>query len=255
MKTVWNIVSFLAVVHLMALVLFSAWLWQSGRLDRTRIESVREMFSLTIEEAEQRAREAEQEAERLKLEAEHEASRKYPPLSSSALLAQVSQVQEVERLALRRLQNERAALAGQMESVMARLAAREAQLESNRTQWVEAIEAERARRADEQFAKTVLQYQSLPAKQGKSMLLELIQADQMDQAVAYLDAMNVRAASKILSEFKTEAEIQLATELLERLRTFGLPTEDSQDSANADARHTARNPARPAAPGSRADAG
>ena len=40
--------------------------------------------------------------------------------------------------------------------------------------------------------------------------------------MVYLDAMNQRAAGKVLAEFKTDQENKLATELLERIRTLGL---------------------------------
>jgi len=36
MRTVWNIISFLAVVHLLAVALFIGWLWQSQRLSAER---------------------------------------------------------------------------------------------------------------------------------------------------------------------------------------------------------------------------
>ena len=70
-------------------------------------------------------------------------------------------------------------------------------------------------------------------KQGKRMLVELVNLNQMDQAVAYLHAMNARAASKILKEFKTDPEIALATKLLERLRTFGKEGDAARMTASA----------------------
>ncbi len=44
--------------------------------------------------------------------------------------------------------------------------------------------------------------------------------------------MNPRLAGKVLKEFKTEEENRLATELLERIRTLGLP--DGQAGADED---------------------
>ena len=52
MKTLWNIVSFLAVVHLLAVVMFVGWLWKSGRLDEARVGELREMLAMTIPEVE-----------------------------------------------------------------------------------------------------------------------------------------------------------------------------------------------------------
>jgi hypothetical protein len=86
------------------------------------------------------------------------------------------------------------------------------------------IRTEGQRKVDEQFLQTVKQYEQLTPKQGKQMIVALVNQKQTDQAVAYLDAMSPRAASRILKEFKTESEIALATELLEKLRTFGVQT-------------------------------
>jgi hypothetical protein len=95
----------------------------------------------------------------------------------------------------------------------------------------------------------VRQYEQVPPKQGKRMIMELVVMGQVEQAVAYLDAMNVRAAGKILKEFKTDEEIKLATELLEKLRTFGskpseqgVPATTSASNA-ATANHPDRQPA------------
>ena len=66
---------------------------------------------------------------------------------------------------------------------------------------------------------------------------------QLQQAVAYLDAMKPRAASKILKEFKSPSEIVLATELLEKLRTFGLGTVEPKEPGNDDAGDISENSA------------
>jgi hypothetical protein len=64
------------------------------------------------------------------------------------------------------------------------------------------------------------------------MLTALIAEGNLQQAVAYLDAMNSRIAAKIIGEFKTAPETELAKDLLEELRTFGVLDADSQDSSN-----------------------
>ena len=40
MRFLWNIVSFLAVVHLLALLMFVGWLWRTDRLDSQRVRAV-----------------------------------------------------------------------------------------------------------------------------------------------------------------------------------------------------------------------
>lgn len=73
----------------------------------------------------------------------------------------------------------------------------------------------------------------MPPKLAKQMIQQLVHDQKIEQAVAYLDAMDGRAAKKILSEFKTAEEIDLATELLERLRTLGTPSEGTTEPRHA----------------------
>jgi hypothetical protein len=233
MKTAWNIISFLAVVHLLAILLFAMWLWQSDRLDAERVQVLRETFSPTVTEARliamERSKLLEEEREREEMEKRLSQS----PMAAPALLERVDQLEELERRTLRRIEDARRFHNDQFVQAMVEIEQRERELEQARAAWEQSVAEERARREDEQFAKTVLQYESAQPRQGKNMMMELIAEGQMDQAVAYLDAMNPRAASKILGEFRAEHEIQLATQLLERLRRFGLDAELEQESGHA----------------------
>ena len=53
MKTLWNVLAFMAVVNLLAMAGFVGWLWQSQRLSVDRLEQVRELLKLTIPEQEE----------------------------------------------------------------------------------------------------------------------------------------------------------------------------------------------------------
>ena len=76
--------------------------------------------------------------------------------------------------------------------------------------------------------------ESQQPKQAKTMIVELVGTGKMDQAVAYINAMDDRKRGKLLGAFKSPAEQKLATELLEQLRTFGRPADGSDDAGNAD---------------------
>lgn len=240
MKSAWNVVSFLAIANLLALAMFVTWLWQSDRLSVDRIHALRELFALSIPDAELAAIAAAEEAQ-MRREADiAEGRRLNPPLPSEVHISQINRYEEIEHRTLRRIEQEKVMLRDQIATAQKRLDERVAQFEQDRRLWLETIEAERQRRADEQFAKTVRLYEGVRPRQGKEMLMELIAAGDMDQAVAYLDAMNTRAANRIIGEFKTEAENRLATELLEQLRTFGVPDVDVQEAPETtDARNLA----------------
>lgn len=233
MKTMWTIVSFLAVVNLLALLLFVGWLSMSGRLNAHRVEEIRWMLAMTVAEAEAQAEEAERDAAAERKAMEEEIRRLSPPVSSEVRIEQISRMEEMERRAHRRLDDERRLRLADIERAADNLESRKAEFEASRHAWNEQIRAEIERRRDEQFAKTVIQYESVPPRQAKNMMLELIRDGEMDQAVAYLDAMNARNAAQIIQEFKADEELRLATELLERLRSFGVPAEVAQETSNA----------------------
>lgn len=61
MRSIWSTLRFLAVVNMLAILLAIGWLYQSGRVDRDRLERVRDLFGPTI--AEQRSSEEQQVAQ------------------------------------------------------------------------------------------------------------------------------------------------------------------------------------------------
>ena len=235
MRTAWNTVSFLAVVHLLALAMFVGWLWNSKRLDGQRLIAVRDVLAVTIPQERAAAAEAaaEVQAQRKRLEEQERVSD--PPITSAAAVRVAADREDVNRQLGGRVAHEAKLLRERLAQQGQELSRREAEFEARQQAWREAVQDEQRRRSDEQFAKAVKQLESLKPKQAKTMIVQLIKDGKMEQAVAYLDAMNRRAASKLLNELKTDQESQLATELLERLRTFGLGADAAGVSGNADA--------------------
>ena len=232
MKTLWNIVSFLAVVHLLALIMFVGWLWKSGRLDSARIDELREMLAMTIPEAQAAAATAAGEAALRHQEMAAENLRQNPGLPSGLRVRAITDARQSEQRAVRRLSDVKAELARQMAQAQARIDEQRDALESKRRTIDGGAAGERERRSAEQLRKTVKLLESLPPKLVKRQIIELVNSGSKDQAVIYLDAMNQRIAGKVLAEFKTDQEIKLAKELLERVRTLGRP--DGQASAPTD---------------------
>ena len=107
MRSLWNIISFLAVVHLLALIMFMIWLWQSQRLTTQRLDRVREMFSISASEeragAEKALKDADDQRQR-----DAEALRKNdPPLDSASQVQHISLIRMQEEQARRRLDDEK----------------------------------------------------------------------------------------------------------------------------------------------------
>jgi hypothetical protein len=235
MKTIWNIVSFLAVVHLLALATFAVWLWHSDRLDGARVQQVRELFSMTIPEAQVAAKRAQTQVKAELEERKEMAFRADPPFSSAAAIEIGSQVTRHTEQEIRRLEDAKQRRLAQLAESQRLFEEEEAASKARVELWEKTAAAEWKRQEDEQFAKAVKLLESQQPKQSKAMIVELVGAGKMDQAVAYINAMDERKSKKLIGAFKTPIEQKLATELLEQLRTFGLPADDPDDAGNADA--------------------
>jgi hypothetical protein len=107
--------------------------------------------------------------------------------------------------------------------------------EKRQKDWEASIAADKRRETDEQFRKAVRLVESMPPKQARAWILELVGSGKTETAVAYLDAMTGAKASNLLKSFKGEEEVKVATELLERLRMLGLESE-----ARAERNHGAK---------------
>ncbi len=101
------------------------------------------------------------------------------------------------------------------------------QLDADKAQFAkDKAEFERARQAvvqtegNAQFKKALATLEGLKPDKAKTMLQQLIDTKQVDQVVAYLNAMQERTRTKVVDEF-IKADPKVATDLLERLRTRG----------------------------------
>jgi hypothetical protein len=222
MRTLWNVVSFLAVVHLLALLMFAGWLWRTQRLDGARIQELRSILSTTAGETRRRERDAALEAEWIRKQQEDEARRRTPPLPSGENVSVQQRTQQAAQLASRHVDDTRQQLQRQIDLTAQQLREQRAEVEAQR-QALAGDAAAAAREEQQQMDRAVKLLESLPPKQAKMRLIELCRTGRMDQAVAYLNAMRERSAAKVLAEFKTDLDNPLATELLERIRTLRLP--------------------------------
>jgi hypothetical protein len=222
MKTAWNIVSFLAVVHLLALLMFAGWLWHTDRLDGSRVAELRALFAPTLTEARAAVEQADLDAEARLVQQAEQARRQDPPLPASDRVARLSAARQEDERAEHHLDLVRRQLLQQFDIAAQQLEDQRGALDAERQGFEQGVGADQQQRHTSQLTKAVKLLESLPPKQAKQKIVELVQSGKEDQAVVYLDAMNQRAAGKVLAEFKTDQENKLATELLERIRTLGL---------------------------------
>ncbi|MAE61553.1 MAG: hypothetical protein CMJ49_09380 [Planctomycetaceae bacterium] len=220
MKSFWQVISLLSVIHVIAALGFVGYLAATNRINRDRLEQSAEIFRLTVAEQLQ----AEQQAQ---LEADAAAD----PASTDKLTDFMSTEQRLD--ADRRQQSiARQQIALARSDIQSRAQSVELAREQLQRQQLQFIERQRAfdqrvqewqlARSDEGFKQAVALYEQLPPKQVKLMFNALIDdAADIDQVVQYLAAMQPRKASAVLSQFKQPSEARRAAELTERLRNAG----------------------------------
>ncbi len=221
MRRLWLVAATLAVANVLGLGFFVAWLAASDRLDMDRLREARAIFVRTRAEAEARAEREAREAEAQAEEAEAAAREGLPPITAEQRMRIIRDYAELINQRTERTRRETQDLIDTMMAQQARLAHAREELEADQAAF------ERMRReisdlvGSEQFEKTLRIYETVKSDVAADMMRELIAQGETDQVVAYLDAMNARNASAIVSEFEA-GDPELAADLLERLRVHGL---------------------------------
>lgn len=239
MKTVWNILSVLAVANLLAILGFVGWLKSTERLDLTRVRAVKEALVETIPA--QQAREAEaaaaKEAEAKLLAAKAKESK--PPMTAQEKLAVRLEATELDTQRYKKLQSDIEAMQTNLRAQAERLNAERAAFEAEKSSFAALRKEIETKTADEQFKKTLAALEGMDTKNAVQTLQELLAgagaaagtaggANPTDPAVSgedrvmrYLNAASPSKRNEILNALgKTQP--QLAAKLLERLRTYGV---------------------------------
>jgi hypothetical protein len=225
-KTIWTILSIVAVANLLALGGFVGWLAGTDRLDASRARAVREMFSITRAEQAKREEEARAAEEAARAQAEAEARAGRAPLTAAEKLAARGESTELDVQRAERLRREIADLRAQLARDISDLERQRADLQQREQAFASLVESGRAKLEDEQFQKTLGVLSALKPAQAVTMLRVMLSPEQgagysesgMVTVVSYLDAMEDKVRTKIIGELAND-DPGLATQLLERLRT------------------------------------
>lgn len=223
MKSLWLIISALALANVLAVGGVVGWLAATDRLSKDRVHRIREMLAkpIAVEEQERLAAEAaakqqaEDRARAIRLAA--------APVPAAAQIAAERDEAELAHQRMLRRQREIDDLGAQLVRRQDDLDQRERALQ----QRIAAFEAEKQRYLEiegaEQFRAALETLEGLKAKEAKALLGTMLDQGQGEQVVAYLSRMDDRKRSAIVSEFARE-QPSLAADLLERLRTRGVAT-------------------------------
>jgi hypothetical protein len=221
MKTIWSILSVAAVANLIALAGIIAYLSATGRLDGDRLREVRQLFTQTTAQRAEQAKLAGEKAVIDAAAAKEQAKVGTPPITAGDAMDLKLQQSQIDAARIESLKREVQILQETLARQKAALDSERVAFEKQKKDFELARETVQKTESDEQFRKALATIEGLKADKAKAALQTLIDQQQTDQAVSYLNAMQERTRTKILDVF-IKADPKVATDLLERLRTRGV---------------------------------
>jgi len=233
MKRLLTAFAALASINLLGILGAVGWLAATQRLDRARVDAIREILHEPVPVEEARL-EAEQQAVESGAVAEETPLPTTPPMGSEQLVSLRQEQGQADEFRTQRRERENASLSMTTRIELQRLDERRAAFERERDAFQAMREQIAAVQGDEQFQAALSVLTTVKPDKAKAMLQEIIDGRAgsvgvegasgmlgLDRAVAYLDEMDETVRGKVMAEF-VEDSPTLAAELLERLRTFGL---------------------------------
>ena len=217
MKKLWNILVLALAVNFVALLAGVGYLYQSKRLDRDRVRTIREMLfpppaAAADAATTQPSATGATTQPVLKLEELLAAHTGRPAAEQAQFLQRTFDSRMAE---LDRRQRDVEALHDLVRNAEAKLAEDRGQFEAKLAA-LEAREQEAARlAADKGFQDSLKLYGTMKPKQVKEVFATLPD----DVVVRSLRAMESRDASKVIKEFKSPAELERLKVLMERVRS------------------------------------
>lgn len=242
MRRLFSVLSVLAIAHLLGLLGVVAWLAATERLNGERIESIREILHRPIPQEEAARRKASQEQQTgpppQGVEAEPPPPRT-PPLPAEHLVGLRLELRQSDEFRAQRMAREAHDLARTLLLERRRLDQERAAFEAERAAFERKLGEIAAIEGDEQFKAALSVLRQVKPAEAKQMLQQIIdgagapspageapELSGIERAVAYLDALGSMERGEIMSQFVKDSP-ELAAELLERLRTFGLMADAS----------------------------
>ncbi|MCK4871290.1 MAG: hypothetical protein KAS72_01050 [Phycisphaerales bacterium] len=228
LKPLVTIISVMAVINLLAMLLSVGWLWQSDRLNADRIDVIRELFAETTTAEQQRLDEEQAEADATQARTEAEAIANRLPMTAEAQLAHMQVASELDQLNIQHMKGDAEVLQRALDNKLRELEREREALSEKVQAFEEMVTRTREIQESEQFEKTLAIYQGLEPKEVKSIWKTMIGRGEIDVVVSFLNAMQTRKATAVISEIQKD-DPTLAEQLLERLRTHGFAVASPED--------------------------
>jgi hypothetical protein len=269
MKALMNGLIVIAIANLIAIAAFIGWLATNDRLDMDRVRKLRQMVSQTITDEKAKAAADAAAVAVAKSTAEQAAKAAQVPLTASEQLSARLEATELDKERLARLKREVENLQRRLAEQNTLVAQGRAALESDRKKFQQMTVDELEKTKSEQFQKALGVLSSLKPAAAKTMLTRMLEGaaddfsqpaaspatpataangspasppaatpERVQRVVLYLDAMEERVRTKVMTEFAKDDPV-MASRLLNELRDKGKlaapaapPARAAADTAN-----------------------
>src|ERR1051325_2981047 len=213
MKKLLNVLTLTLAINFLLVAGFVAWLSHDGRLDRGRITAIKDiLFPAPPPEVPTSQPVTDQLAQpTLKLE---ELLAKTAGRPAAQQLDYIQKSFDSQMPQLDRAQRELSDLNQQVEQARAKLNDERKALDEKEKKLADREQQSQRLASDQGFQNSLSLYETLPAKQVKTIFMGLEDAT----VIQYLQAMESRTAAKITKEFKSPEESERLKRLLERMR-------------------------------------
>lgn len=243
MKTLWNILSIVAVANFIAIVGFVGWLANSGRLNIDRARAFKEVLVETVSDA--KAREDADTAKKAEeaTAAAAKAKEARPPMTAQEKLAARLEATELDMQRFKKLQSDIEAMQTNLRAQAEALATERAAFDKDKAAF-EARRKEVENKSDDvQFKKSLAILEGMDAKNAVATLRQILTGvapsslgaapntdgtakTGEDLGLRYLNGMSPSKRTELIN-LLAKADPGLAANLLDKLRTFGLPPKPS----------------------------
>jgi BMFP domain-containing protein YqiC len=213
MKKLFNVLTLTLAINFLIVAGFVAWLSHDGRLDRARITAIKEiLFPPPPREVPATQPVTDQLAEpTMKLE---ELLAKTAGRPAAEQLDYIRKSFDSQMAQLDRAHRELLDLNQQVEQARAKLNDERKALDEKEKKLADRDQQSQRLASDQGFQNSLSLYETLPAKQVKTIFMGLEDA----VVIQYLQAMESRTAAKITKEFKSPEESERLKRLLEKMR-------------------------------------
>lgn len=249
MKTLWNAICVVALANLLAVVGIVGWLRTSDRINMDRARELRVLLAKTISQQQAEEAQAKAATENEQKQKEADAKARRVPLTASEQLAARLEATELDEQRLKGMRSEVDALQRTLREAQEKVKAERVSLDGDRSAFEAAKKTYAESTKNEQFQKTLTVLQTVKPAEARAILGEILAGVSVEvtppapespamgtaanttptaaptnkgreQVIAYLDAMESKSRTKVLTEF-LKSDPKLAAGLLEDLRQRG----------------------------------